>query len=203
MSTDYRLLADIFATDLFDGRLQAFGVHEHHNKNTTEERRILTDDRNYLCVHINNYGLVCCLTRYASYGAAGKILNAIADAFDVVIVSEYEPQFWGFDTQEEWDAAWDAIAKEDDDRFHSEVLKFWNGEPHDISPGTIGMLKAQIAVKLVEEDPTLRLPTNKSKLHDAIEATYDRDHAVKVTLGPEDIEFVKMMATHEDDLPKA
>ena len=28
--------------------------------------------------------------------------HAIAEAFDTGIVSEHEPQFWGFDTQEEW-----------------------------------------------------------------------------------------------------
>ena len=203
MSTNYRPIPDISATDLFDGRLAAFGVHEHHNENTTEKSRTLTDNRNYLCVHIADDGLVSAFTRYMPNGAPGKILRAIADTFDVDIVSEYEPLFWGFDTQEEWNAAWDAIAKEHDEEFHTQVLKFLNGEPHDIRPGTIGMQKAEIATKLVEEDPALLLPTNKNKLQNAIEATYDREHAVIVTLGPEDMEFVRMMATHEDDMPKA
>ena len=37
----------------------------------------------------------------------------------------------------------------------------------------------------------------------AVEAIYDRDHAVKVKLGPEDVAFAQMLATHEDDLPQA
>jgi hypothetical protein len=43
------------------------------------------------------------------------------------------------------------------------------GEPHDIRPGTGGMGKAQIARKLVEQDPVLLLPENKIKLCDPIE----------------------------------
>jgi hypothetical protein len=79
-------------------------------------------------------------------------------------VSEYEPQFWGYDTQEEWDAALDAISKEYREKFQMELLKFLKGEPHDITPGTVGMAEAENAKKLVEEDPALLLPTNKSKL---------------------------------------
>jgi hypothetical protein len=48
---------------------------------------------------------------------AAKILQAICEAFDADIFSEYEPQFWGFDTQEEWDAWQRAIAKEHEDEF--------------------------------------------------------------------------------------
>jgi hypothetical protein len=136
-------------------------------------------------------------------GAPSKILGAIADTFDVDIVSEYEPEFWGFSTKEEWDAAMGAIAKEEDERFHTELMKFLNGEPHDIRPGTIGMREAEIAKQLTEEDPALLLPANKSKLRDAIEVTYNQDHAVTVTLDLEDLALVKMMASHEDDLPKA
>ena len=105
MSTDYRLLRKVPACDLFDGRLEEFGVREHVKPEaTTEKSRLLTDGRNYLWVYIDDDGFVDCLTRYAPNGAPGKILNALANVFDTDIVSEYEPQFWGFDTQEEWDA---------------------------------------------------------------------------------------------------
>jgi hypothetical protein len=175
MSTDYRPLTRIFSTDLFDGRLEAFGVREHFNKETTETERVLTDGRDYLWVYVK-HGFAGIFTRYYPNGG-GLILNAIAEAFDVDIVSEYEPRFWGFDTQEEWDAAdaaWDAMRKADDEKFHTELLKFLQGEPHDITPG-IRMERAEIAKKLVEEDPALLLPTNKSKLHVAI-AIYEREH---------------------------
>jgi hypothetical protein len=62
---------------------------------------------------------------------------------------------------------------------------------------------AEIAKRLVENDPTLLLPENKDKLLNEARSTYDRDHALTVTLTPEDLAFVEMIATHEDDLPKA
>src|SRR5215469_5084274 len=123
MSTDFRPLKHIAATDMFDGRLEAFGVREHFNVDTTDTSRMLTDGRNYLWVYVRD-DLVAAFTRYAPNGSPGKILSAIAEAFDVDIVSEYEPQFWGFDTEEEWQAAEAAIAKEYDEQFFAEILKY-------------------------------------------------------------------------------
>jgi hypothetical protein len=203
MSTDYRLLEKVPASDLFDGRLERFHVREHVKADeTTETNRCLTDGRNYVWVYIDDDGFVSCITRYGA-NAPGKILNAVANVSDADIVSEYEPQYWGFDTQEEWDAAWEKMAKEDEERFHIEILKYLQGEPNDIRPGTIGMCKAGIAKKLVEKDPTLLLPINKDKLRNEIQSIYDRDHAVIVTLGPREMAFAQMIATHEDDLPRA
>src|SRR6266446_391236 len=119
MSTDYRLTKDILACDLLDGRLEQFGVREYFNDKTTEQARLLTDGRNYLWLYVNDDGFVNCVTRYMPNGVPSKILNAIAEAFDTGIVSEYEPQFWGFDTQEEWDAWERKLHKEYKDKFHN------------------------------------------------------------------------------------
>jgi hypothetical protein len=154
-------------------------------------------------VYIDDEGLVSCVTRYASGGAPGKILTAIAEACDTDIVSEYEPEFWGFETQEEWDRWNEQASREAENRFHNELLKYLRGEPSDIRPGTIGMIWAEIAKKLADKDPGLLLPTNKDKLQKEIETIYDREHAVMVTLGPEDIAAAEMRITHEDDLPRA
>ena len=97
MSTDYRLLKPVSACDLFDGRLEEFGVREIVPPKPVECVRVLTDGNNYLQVYIDDAGLVGCISRYGA-NAPSKILNAVADAFDVRIVGEYEPQFWGFDT---------------------------------------------------------------------------------------------------------
>ena len=102
MSTDYRTAKKISAQELFDGRLEASGVREHvEPDHTTSDWRCLTDGNNCMWVYVDDAGLVGSLTRYASGGAPGKILNAIAEEFDTDVMSEYEPQFWGFDTQEE------------------------------------------------------------------------------------------------------
>ncbi len=204
MSTDYRTAEKISAHELFDGRLEAYGVREHINPDeTSEKRRCLTDGRNYMWVYIDDDGFVGSVTRYAPGGAPGKILKAIAEAFDTDVVSEYEPQYWGFETQEEWDACWDEMAKKDRQAFYGEVLKYLAGEPHDLRPGTIGMIKAKIAREIVEKNPALLSPTNENTLLGEIDAIYDREHVVKVTLTPEQIAPVRLSATHEDDLPRA
>jgi hypothetical protein len=153
-------------------------------------------------VYIDDDGLVALLSRYGA-NAPQKILNAVAEVFDTDIVSEYEPEFWGFDTQEEWDAAWTKMAKETEEKYYIELLKYLRGQPNNIQPGTVGMVQAEIAKTLVENNPTLLLSENKAKLHDRVNSIYERDHTVKITLDPEQMALVKMIATHEDDLPKA
>jgi hypothetical protein len=156
MSTYYRLSERVAASTLFDGRLENFGVREHVEPDTTtKNHRCLTDGRNYLWVCIDDAGLVDSIDRYGG-NAPGKILNAIAEAFNTDIFSEYEPQYWGFDTQEEWDAAIKQMAKESEEKFYISVINYVRGQPNDIRPGTIGALEAGIAKKLVEEDPTVQ-----------------------------------------------
>ena len=183
MSTDYHLLKKVPACDLFDGRLEEFGVREHVKPEaTTEKSRLLTDGCNYLWAYIDDDGFVGCLTRYAPNGAPGKILNALANVFDTDIVSEYEPQFWGFDTQEEWDACMEKMSQKAEEEFHIELLKYLRGEPNDIRPGTMEMIEAEIAKTLVEKNPSLLLSVNKDKLRNEIQSIYDREHTVTVTL---------------------
>jgi hypothetical protein len=106
MSTNFAPLMKISAADLFDGRLENFGIREHLTENTTTDWRMLTDgDENYLCVAVNDRGLVAYFTRYAGCNNPGKILRAIDQVFDANIVSEYEPQYWGFETSEQFIAA--------------------------------------------------------------------------------------------------
>ena len=95
MSTDFGLSKKVSAGDLFGGRLEKFGVREHVTPDTSERHRLLTDGRNYLHVYITDDGFVSSLTMYGA-NAPGKILSAIGEAFDTVIFSEYQAQFWGF-----------------------------------------------------------------------------------------------------------
>ena len=203
MSTDYRLTKHILACDLLDRRLEQFGVREYFSDNTTERARLLTDGRNYLWVYINDDGFVEHFTRYMPNGAPSRILSAIAEAFDAEIVSEYEPQFWGFDTQEEWDAWELMIDKQYQEKFYNDVLKYLQGEPHGIPPGTNGMLKAKIAKKLVESDATFLEPANKEKFQAQIESIFQRDHMLSQKSSPQALAAAKLGTTHEDDLPRA
>jgi hypothetical protein len=111
MSIDFRLLKRVRAFDLFDGRLKEFDVREHVNpRETTKNRRCLTDGRNYLWAFMDDDGFVSSLTRWATNGDPAAILDAITATFDTVIVSEHEPEYWGFRTVEEWDAAMEKLS---------------------------------------------------------------------------------------------
>jgi hypothetical protein len=200
MSTDYRLGKKVCTRDLFGGQLENFGVREKVTSDTSELKRCLTDGRNYLWVYIADDGFVSCLSRYGG-NAPGKIINAIAEAFETEIFSEYEPQFWGFATQEEWDAAMKEMHDRHQQQFYRDLCAYVHGRPNNIRPGTVGETQAKIAKKLVEEDAAVI--DGKEKLLAEIEAIYDRDHAVVVTLGPEDLALASMVSTHKDDLPQA
>jgi hypothetical protein len=113
MSTDFRPLTPIRMADLFDGRLENVGVLEHQSEDTTSDCKCMTDGRNFVYVSGDDEGFVLHFTRYGM-NAPQRILRAIAREFGVDIVSEHEPQYWGYDTQVEWDAAWAAIAEKDE-----------------------------------------------------------------------------------------
>jgi hypothetical protein len=202
MSTDFRPITPIRMADLFDGRLEDVEVREQHSEEATSNRRCLTDGRNFLWVYCNGEGLVSTFTRYG-LNAPQRILRAIADEFDVDIVSEYEPEFWGYETKEEWEADWTAMAEKDEQDFYDEVVKFVRGESHNIGVGTIGMIKAKIAKRLMAESPELLAKDKRPDLIKAVNMIYDRDHAVVVKLTDKDLAFVRMAATHEDDLSQA
>jgi hypothetical protein len=202
MSTRYCTLTPIRFADLFDGRLKEVGIHEQHDEDQDTDEGCLTDGRNFLWVRSNEQGIV---TTFARYGAnePQRILQAIADKFDVDIVSEYEPQYWGYETKEEWHAARGAIAEKDEENFYNDVLQFVRGQSHNIRPGTIGMIQAEIAKRLVAESSELLDKGKRPELIKAVKMIYDRDHSVVVTLSQQETEFAKMVATHEDDLPQA
>ena len=78
MSTDYSPLKQIRFADLFDGRLDRFGVREQLAEDeTTDTRRCLTDGNNYLWAFANEDGFASSFTRYMPGGAPGRILRAV------------------------------------------------------------------------------------------------------------------------------
>ena len=100
-----------------------------------------------------------------------RILAALAETFDTDIVSEYDHRFWGYDTEEEWEEAQRKMAQEHDDWWHGELMKFLAGEPADLHPGTIGMIKANYAPEGVAPDPALM--HDHERLLAAVEDKYE------------------------------
>jgi len=138
MSTDYRILKTVLAADLFDGRLEEYGVREHRNEHTNDRARMLTDGRNFLWLYVGDAGEVEYMVRYMPNGNPGKILGVIADAFDCDIVSEYDCRFYGFESEEEWNTAMQQMEQECADHWHAELMKFLRGEPAVFAPAPSG-----------------------------------------------------------------
>jgi hypothetical protein len=140
MSTYYGLRKSIKADELFDGRLEAFGVREEVRPEGTADRyppymkvkevRYLTDGRNSMEVVVYENGVPDVTVRNLWCAPEKEIFHAIAEAFDTDIVTEHQPEFWGFDTQEEWDAWQTRRAAEEEQRPHAQILKFRGRSNH-------------------------------------------------------------------------
>src|SRR5262245_39941502 len=103
MSTDYRPLSPIYIRDLLDGRMKNVRLHERPGLEDGPSHKCLTDGcSNFLWVYFNEEGLVESFSRYAPNGDPSGILREISEMLDVNVVSEHEPQYWGFETEEEW-----------------------------------------------------------------------------------------------------
>ncbi len=203
MSTDYAVKEMIYIKDLFDGRLERYGVYEHLVPGTTSaSHRCLTDGgNNYLWVSGNQK--VKYLTRFFPNGNPGRILAAIAETFDSEIFSEYEPQFWGFETEEEWVAAMDEIHEQHQSDFYIEIMKFVTGEPNSIGSGTNGMTMANIAKELIARTPKLASPDCEKELMERVQRIFDEDHCISVRLDDMDLKTVQLAMTDVEDLPCA
>jgi hypothetical protein len=185
MSTQYGLRKSIKADELFDGRLEAFGVREGVKPERAADQfppymkvrevKYLTDGHNSMAVIVYENGVPDLSVTNLWCAPEKEIFHAIAEAFDTDIVTEHQPEFWGFDTQEEWDAYEKRIHEENERKFHAELLKHLRGEPSNIRPGAPGMKHAEIAKALAEKDPSLMQPENRDKLMGEIDAIYYRD----------------------------
>src|SRR5262245_13524259 len=182
MSASFRPIEKVDAAELFDGRLEKFGVRQHFNpRETCETEKWLTDGHNYLKVYIDDDGTVQDFIRWMPNGDPTHILIAIEDTFDTVNVSELEPQYWGFETHDEW-RAWDrsmGLAWEEEEfrkteEFYIELCKYLRGQPNGIEPGTGDEEQAQIAKTLVEKDPSLMELANKDRLMEETKFIWSR-----------------------------
>jgi hypothetical protein len=85
------------ACDLLDGRLGRYDLTVHQSPDDPT-RYVVTDGVNSMCLGANSddgssitdMTWYCCMKN-----EAGFILEALQESFDVVIYSEYEPEYWG------------------------------------------------------------------------------------------------------------
>ncbi|MBR1156864.1 hypothetical protein [Bradyrhizobium sp. JYMT SZCCT0428] len=176
MSTSYRPAKTILAGRLFDGCLREFGIDEHVKADESFSGcRCLTDGLYFVWVNIveNN------VSTFNSYGANDptRIFEAVANVFQTEIFSEHQPQYWGFGTDHEWEAALEAMAIEDENRRREGLRKFLRGEPHELKLGTNELVQAEIAKLLILRDPEILLEQNEGWLEAEIRNIYSQNRS--------------------------
>jgi hypothetical protein len=98
MSTDYRLKKKVRLADLIDGRLEKSGVWEQFVPcSTKDDAKCLSDGNEHLWAYADRYGFVESLTRYGR-SDNDSILEAIEQTFGTKIFSEFELEYWRYDT---------------------------------------------------------------------------------------------------------
>jgi hypothetical protein len=133
----------------------------------------------------NDMGMVRSFTRWAG-NSAGLILYAITEALKVEIVSEYEPRYWGYETEEEWEAAetaWQEANAKEEQAFWNEIIKFARGESDKIVTmrrKSVAIEMAEIAKRLIAQSPELLAEDKRADLIEAVETMF-RQHLVETS----------------------
>ena len=169
MSTDYKLEKKITMEELFDGRLEPYGAREHKEERSSSEFRVLTDGISQLAVYAEG---VVRLTKRCGTNNEILILNAIAEAFDTKIYSEHAPQFWGYDTNEEWEASERYYSENRESFFYAKLMKIIRNGEADSRETASTLDKVAIAKDLIADDPNLGSPDRMYELLEAIDKRY-------------------------------
>jgi hypothetical protein len=165
-STDFYPLTPIRMADLF-GRLKDLGVHEKLCEGTAPDEKCLTDGQNFMWVSCSGRELVSSFTSYGRNDPE-HILQVISNEVGVRILRDDE--YWNeYSPTEECLDAWDAMAEKADQEFYNEMVRFVRGEDHAIKPGSIWMIKAEIAKRLTATSPNLLTEARRPDLLKAIE----------------------------------
>ena len=91
MSTDFWTKPRLRIEELFDGRLEKWGVFEPTGRNVFSDERCLADGEDYVLAFSCNKGLISVITSDV-FGNPYRILKAISEAFDVDIWLELDLQ---------------------------------------------------------------------------------------------------------------
>ena len=112
MSINYTSLTPVIFEEIFDGRLDAKGVREHKNPaSTSSSCRCLTDGQNLVWLYADSDGGLADAKCYA-FNNPSHILRTLQAVFDTTFVSEYQPQYWGFESQDDWDKALEDLVQQ-------------------------------------------------------------------------------------------
>lgn len=202
MSTDYRPIPAIAFIELFDGRLDKYGVREDALVNSTPRLRSLVGTDGILEAYQNDDG-TSSFSRRSFNPIPWAVIDALTEEFGVELVSEHDHRYWGFASAKDWDDWNDKMSKQAEDNFYKDIVRYLRGKPNDLIAGTIGMLKAEIAKSLVMNDESLLMPINRHTLIKAVDEIYDQRHVVKIALTEHDLAAIEMMVRRTKELPQA
>ena len=194
MFTYYRLDKKIKFKELFDGRLERFGVYNAGTKVVTRTWGCLHDDRNSLVVEGDE--VVESMTGFGLFNATEKILTAIATAFNTEIFSEYQPRVWMYKTEEEWGHDQRKSIERNPVIFYNMVIKHVREETQELTPFRDGWLMVKAAKDLIFENPGLASPDREMEL---MEKTNKRSIAIYNTIIYKSVQKF-MVATPEGEL---
>ncbi len=173
MSTDFRLVKEVSFKEVFDGRLEPFGIREEYIiGSTSRNSRALTDGRDHLWVYGKE--TVQILTRYGR-NCPNYILEVIAKIFNTNLWSEHDPQFWGFETQKEMDAHEMAAVAHTRKLRYEKLLTIAKDRNADPTERESTIAQAAIAKELMEESPHLADPGRMDEFLMEVDNRYKKE----------------------------
>jgi hypothetical protein len=175
MSTTYVLTKQISFEELLDGRLEEHCVYEDTERFGSPGKinkgkdayndKVLTDGMNYIGVYGDEY--VKTIQRCGNNNA-GIVLDVISDVFETDYLSEYQPEFWGFESRAEQDLAEMMGAERESTIIYEKIMKFVRGESHDFEPNSRELHDAIIAKELIAGNQDLADPNRRDELFEII-----------------------------------
>lgn len=205
MSVSLKPLGPLCFADIFDGRLQKLGVYERVVEGKSSDRhRSLTDGRNSLWVNGNPDPDICEIEVFGTNNP-DRILDAITQTFAVKFASEFQAEYWGFGTEEEWETS---RKLQRNDEIYRQLLKHLLGQsseigilPSDIPLLSVNLIKAHIAQSLIIQNPTVLTPERKQDLIKMVQSEVSKLYAILNHNEPDDeyVHHYDMSRRHQED----
>jgi hypothetical protein len=142
---------------LSDGSLGASGITEHQSPYVDNKvERCLVEGENRLWAEITPAGNVMFLECGVGHDPS-KILDKLRELSGSDIVSEFEAEYWGLETQEELDDFHKAQTDRYRQELYQDLLRYTLGRPGLFEWKEFDYYKAEIAKHLIAKDPSLAL----------------------------------------------
>jgi hypothetical protein len=162
MFTDYRLNKTLWIEEIFDGRLEHYGVHETFVEDAKPDFRCLTDGNNVLWIEEDEE--IDFMFGFGLLSAMEKILTAIEEAFDAEIFSEHQTQYWGNETGPECRCDRKKAVERVQSKLNILIMGYVRRKSRYLEPCSSFESVVNIANDLIIENPDLASPGREAEL---------------------------------------